>query len=186
MNEPLSSGAPRVSSKERSKAFWAKETPPRTMQAWPHLESNLQELETRLEISLSCKRTPDIKSRGYSMLCVLYRCCQERPLKPRHQDTLTPYVLFVPQWPWLLSSGCTLWKYLFILPTPKQWGQSIGRGLAHWWSPGTVRRTLSNPPWGFFSSWAASSREGEELIADSKPGPTCSAKSGLISVFLKL
>ena len=91
-NEPLLWGVPRVSSKERSEAFWAKETPPRTMQAWPHLESNLNKMETRLEISLSCKRTLDINSRGYSMLCVLYRCCQERPLKPRHQDTLTPYV----------------------------------------------------------------------------------------------
>ena len=99
------------------------------MQAWLHLQSDLCEMETDLEISLSCKRTPNINSRGYGMLCVLYRCCQERPLKPRHWDTLTPCVLFAPQWPWLLSSGRTLWKYLFILPIPKQWGQPIGQGL---------------------------------------------------------
>lgn len=43
------------------------------------------------------KSTPNINSRGYSILGVLYRCCQGRPLKARYQDTLTPCVLSVPQ-----------------------------------------------------------------------------------------
>lgn len=45
---------------------------PQKMQSWLHFQSKLQEMETELEISLSCgKSTPNINSRGYGMLCSL-------------------------------------------------------------------------------------------------------------------
>ena len=153
------------------------------MQAWLHLEGNLHKMETCLEISLSCKRTPDINSRGYSMLCSLSMLPRKatEAQTPGHTDAVCSVCTTMT----LTTQFRVHPMKIFVDPSNSQTARPVHRP-GHWWSPGTVRRTLSDPLWGFFSSWAASSSNGEQLTADSKPGPTCSAKSGLISVFLKL
>lgn len=135
------------------------------------------------------KSAPNINSRGYSILSVLYRCCQGRPLKASYQDTRTPCILSVPQWPWILSSGRTLWKYLFILPNSQIMRPALtSQGCSSSVLPlAWLGQTATAWPHSGASSPAdLPAQPTEQLTADPQPGPTCSIRTGLIMVFLQL